>query len=193
MAAMSREFLIDGYNLLMQWSGARLAAGPGNLERARTALIRAIGASAGEAVTIVFDAHRPSKTGVERWHGNVRILFSAGYPDADTLIAELIRAHSHPKDLWVVSDDRAVQRQARRRRARVVPCADFESLLERPPVEATGVIEKPTVPADSAEWRETFAELEAPPATFEEEFRRDMSGPLTSEDGRDVRKRKNRP
>jgi len=45
------------------------------------------------------------------------IRYATDYPDADTLIEELIQQHDAPRRLLVVSSDHRIQRAARRRRA----------------------------------------------------------------------------
>lgn len=139
---MPMEWVIDGYNFLMARTGTRLRQGPGNLERARNALLAWLARHAPEPerLTIVFDApaDAPPRLGDGKTLvADMRVIYSIGYPDADGCIAELIRVHSAPKQLTVVSDDRAVQRSARRRGAHVQPCASFERMLlarpKRPP------------------------------------------------------------
>ncbi|MDZ7620505.1 MAG: NYN domain-containing protein, partial [Patescibacteria group bacterium] len=117
--------LIDGYNLLHATGLVARGFGPGTLERARLALLNFLAASLDTEqrprTTIVFDAGtRGPGLPREMVHGGLTVLFAAGYSDADTLIEELIRRHSAPRRLIVVSSDHQVQRAARRRRARAV-------------------------------------------------------------------------
>ena len=87
-----------------------------------------------EATVIVFDAKSPP-WGVSpvAYHRGITVHYASGYEDADELIQELIRQHSAPKKLTVVSSDRAVQQAATRRKARAVGSeAWYEELLSRP-------------------------------------------------------------
>lgn len=54
-----------------------------------------------------------------------RMLFAGGGASADDAIARIVDESSHPRRLTVVSNDRAVQRAARRRGARVLRADDF--------------------------------------------------------------------
>ncbi|MEA1952674.1 MAG: NYN domain-containing protein, partial [Planctomycetota bacterium] len=124
--------LIDGYNLIItvgimgrgvgQDRLGRDRLGQGNLERARLALLNFLAESLepGEVgrTTIVFDA-KNAPTGLPRvvLHRGLTVRFAARYPDADSLIEELIDEESAPRNLTVVSSDHRIQRAARRRRA----------------------------------------------------------------------------
>jgi predicted RNA-binding protein with PIN domain len=129
--------LIDGYNVLHAVGLLGGGVGPGGLERARGALLGLLAGSL-EAVeaaqtTIVFDAHHAppgAPTTVSR-HG-LTVRYAVGYPDADTLIEELIRTDSAPKRLTVVSSDRRIRRAAERRGAVTVDAETwYEQLLAR--------------------------------------------------------------
>ncbi len=117
--------LIDGYNLLHATGIVARGIGPGTLERARLALLNFLAASIEPdelaRTTVVFDAAgRLPGLPRELEHGGLKVLFAAGYADADTLIEELVRSHSAPRQLTVVSSDHRIQQAARRRRAHAV-------------------------------------------------------------------------
>ncbi len=114
------SLLIDGYNLLHA-SGVFGSGGRTSLESSREALLDWLGNILSDAqrrrTTIVFDA-RESLPGLPRWlekHG-LTILFSPRGREADDLLEELIRDHSAPRSLTVVSSDHRIHRAARRRR-----------------------------------------------------------------------------
>jgi uncharacterized protein len=117
--------LIDGYNLLHATGIVGRGAGPGGFERSRLALLNFLASSLDPAelaqTTVVFDAQE-APWGLPRVveHGGLTVHFAARHESADELIAALIRAASAPRRLVVVSSDRAVQRAARRRRAKAV-------------------------------------------------------------------------
>lgn len=134
---MPKRFLIiDGYNLLH-------AAGmmPGRIDgemlaRARSRLLRflegRITSSERERTTIVFDVNRTMAEVSEREtiHG-MTVLNAIAYPDADTLIEQLIREHSAPKQLVVISSDHRLHKAARVRKAKPIDSEDFYEELTR--------------------------------------------------------------
>ena len=71
---------------------------------------------------------RPAGAGSS--HGGIRVWFAREYPDADSLIEELVEDDTAPTHLVVVSSDRRLQAAARRRRARAVSC---EAVARRGP------------------------------------------------------------
>ncbi len=113
--------LIDGYNLLHA-SGVFGMGGRTPLEASREALLDWLGEVLSDAerqrTTIVFDAREapPGLPRSGRKHG-MRICFAPRGCEADELLEELIRDHSAPRSLIVVSSDHRIQRAARRRRA----------------------------------------------------------------------------
>ncbi len=117
--------IIDGYNLLNAAGILPRGVGPATLERARLALLNFLAESlqADELAqtVVVFDAAEPP-AGARRElvHRGLEVRFAARGQDADTLIERLIRLHSAPRRLTVVSSDHRLQRAARRRRAAAV-------------------------------------------------------------------------
>jgi predicted RNA-binding protein with PIN domain len=117
--------LIDGYNLLHASGILGRGRGRGALARSREALLNVLAESlpAGEIprTVVVFDAHDPP-WGLSRQadHRGLTIYFASRHADADTMIEELINAHSAPRKLVVVSSDHRVQRAAKRRRATAI-------------------------------------------------------------------------
>lgn len=57
--------------------------------------------------------------------GSVRVSYAGGGASADAAIERLVNESSHPRRITVVSNDREVQRAARRRGARVLRADDF--------------------------------------------------------------------
>ena len=119
-----RWFLIDGYNLLHA-SGVFGSVGRTSLESSREALLDWLGEVLSDVerqrTVIVFDA-RDAPPGLPRSgkkHG-LQIRFAPRGSEADDLLEELIRAHSSPRALIVVSSDHRLHRAARRRRATAV-------------------------------------------------------------------------
>lgn len=143
--------LIDGYNLLHAAGLARRRYGPGGLEKARRSLLAflagSLGAEASEA-TVVFDAASPpAGAAPQAEYQGITVLFAASHADADSLIEELIRSSSAPKQLTVVSGDHRVEQAARRRRARAITSEAFLEQLRRRPRHTP----KSSVPQEPAE------------------------------------------
>ncbi len=82
--------------------------------------------------TIVFDAKSRligDRPPLSRFRGEV--LFASDHDEADDLIEQLIRDHSAPKRLTVVTADRRIQQAARRRRAQVISSEEWLDGLEQ--------------------------------------------------------------
>lgn len=128
-------FLIDGYNLALSGGLARTLNGPGNAERARNSLLgwlaNRLTAVERSRTTIVFDAKPGSIEQKEVAVNEMRVLFAVDYPDADSMMEELIDKNSAPKNLTVVSGDQRIQIAARRRRALAIPSQIFHAQMER--------------------------------------------------------------
>jgi uncharacterized protein len=121
--------IIDGYNLLHASGVFGAARGPKGFEQSRTALldmlVDVLGDRAADTI-VVFDAARaPDGLPARLSHGGIRVWFAREYPDADSLIEELVEGDTAPGHLVVVSSDRRLQVAARRRRARAVSCEDW--------------------------------------------------------------------
>ncbi len=117
--------LIDGYNLLSAVGILARHVGPGSLQRARLALLNFLAESLdpGEIpqTTVVFDASdAPPDLPHTLTHRGLTVRFATQYEEADQLIEELIRTHSAPRRLCVVSSDHRLQRAARRRKAQPI-------------------------------------------------------------------------
>ena len=159
-------YLIDGYNLLHAMGVLHGQVGPTGLEKARLTLLGRLHGALGEAaaqVTVVFDAaHAPHGVAEEQSYHGIQVLFAVQQEQADDLIEDLIRRHSVPRRLTVVSDDHRIQLAARRRHCTVMKCADFLDEVERqrhdrpqPPAP----IKPETISEDeAAEWLRTFTD-----------------------------------
>jgi uncharacterized protein len=159
-------FLIDGYNLLNATGIPSRGRGPGNLERARQALLNTLVESLSPEelprTTVVFDASE-SPWGVAKQLElrGIMVMFAAKDDDADSVIERLIAANSAPKNLTVVSSDHRLQRAAKRRRATAIDSDIwFAQLLrdraaranaESPTANPTADVPKPTGPLSPGE------------------------------------------
>jgi len=137
------RIVVDGYNLMHQIVDSRLLGAPRGLERARARVIHRVRQMVPLAThrdtAIVFDASsgegRQGDAGTGPESGEVRVLFALEYPDADSMIEEIIRRHSSPARLTVVSSDRRLMDAARRRGASGIDCQTWldqqEELAEK--------------------------------------------------------------
>jgi hypothetical protein len=166
------RYVIDGYNLLHAMGLLGGKVGPHGLEKARLALLGHLSGRLGPAaaeVTVVFDAARaPPGAEPEQDHQGIRVFFAV-HREADDLIEELIRGHSAPRQLTVVSDDHRVRDAARRRQCAVLGCLDYleqagRARPVRPPAD-DGPAKPEGVSREEAErWLREFADLADDPA-----------------------------
>ena len=122
------RLLIDGYNVLHQSGLLGKGSGGAWLERGRKRLLDLIRESIDPSVLskthIVFDAYSSHSLATEITHyQEIKVHFSLGYENADALIEKLIREHSAPKTLIVVSSDHRIQRCAKAYRCRIYDSA----------------------------------------------------------------------
>lgn len=134
---MAKRFLIiDGYNFLHAAGMFPRRADGHTLDQARRRLFRFLEArlSPGERerARIVFDVRQNRREVPRQQHiAGLTILNAVEHPDADTLIEELIREHSAPRQLVVVSSDHRLQRAARARKAQAVKSEDFYEQMQQ--------------------------------------------------------------
>lgn len=182
-AVMSRDLLIDGYNLLHAAGLAPRTDRPGDLERARRALLRLIAgqmsADQRRRTTFVFDAKAPPPgAGHDDTHAEMRVRYALEQTEADDLIETIIAEHSAPRRLVVVSGDHRLHKAARRRKASAIDsdafldeCARRVYCRQTPRTEHETKPGAETSPAALAEWLSIFdvdphdlaAEVDRPP------------------------------
>ncbi len=177
-------FLVDGYNLLNA-CGVEAATGPPGtpeLDRARQGLLdflaEVLTAEEVGRTLVVFDAHGPWRKGkIKESYRGLSVRFAVQYPDADTLLEQLIARHAAPKRLTVVSSDHRVQRAARRRRAKFIDSEDWYAALcrrlrnrSRESRQGVSDAREPLDAADVENWLRTFGLS-----------RRDAEAPITAE------------
>jgi len=131
--------IIDGYNLLHASGVFGAGRGPRGFEQSRLALLDLLTGLLGPEATktiVVFDAaNAPDGLPGRHVYRGIRVWFAREYPDADSLIEELIADDNAPTSLVIVSSDRRLQAAARRRRASAVDCdawlADMKARTRR--------------------------------------------------------------
>jgi hypothetical protein len=155
--------IIDGYNLLHASGVFGDERGPRGFEKSRLALLDMLVDLLGDAAAntiVVFDAARaPDGLPARLNHGGIRVWFAREYPDADSLIEELLEDAEAPASLVVVSGDRRLQIAARRRRAQAVSSDDWlATMREQRRARGRKAETKPPEPgpADVEGWKRYF-------------------------------------
>ena len=110
---------------------------------------------AGRAMAVVCDGvQKPTEADYE---GEVELVYAGAGGDADSVIEKMIVESDAPRDLTVVSNDRRIQKAARRRRARSMTSERFLQLLvkstgsRKPPTDS-----KPRAIGSTDDWLDTF-------------------------------------
>lgn len=140
---MARILILDGYNII----GARGAMRRDRelLARERASLVREISVwGAGRdfsEIHLVFDGYPTDRDLLLVGSGGVRVVFSEGAGNADSVIVDL--AGRFRERAAVVSSDREVIREISRMGAEPVSSRDFLMRLGRPPAPG-----RPSVPDD---------------------------------------------
>jgi predicted RNA-binding protein with PIN domain len=154
-------YLIDGNNLLGSWGGPRGGDdGRGEVVRRVAAFCRARGARA----TVVFDG-QPLRPDFDRQElGNLTLLVPEAGQDADSVILDLVRRAARPKELIVVTSDKALYSSARTQGAQVLRAHEWNALaraaaVARPRRSDEGA-EKPEHEPDIEGWLERFGKRE---------------------------------
>jgi predicted RNA-binding protein with PIN domain len=154
--------IIDGYNLLHASGVFGVDRGPRGFEQSRAALLDLLVDLLGDAAAdtiVVFDAAQaPGGLPARHVHGGIRVWFAREYPDADSLIEELVEDDTAPGHLVVVSSDRRLQAAARRRRARAVGCDEWLAEAKAARRGRDAKPEKPAAPGpeDVEYWKRYF-------------------------------------
>jgi uncharacterized protein len=120
------SFLIDGNNL----NFALLDAEGSPVSRRRLCRMLEPLQAAGQEVCVVFDGPPPPGALAEQIAGPVHVEYAAPQ-SADRVLVELIRDHTAPRRLTVVSTDREIRQAARRRRCQSVTSEEFASFVHR--------------------------------------------------------------
>ena len=164
--------LIDGYNVMFAAGLMGRKFGPDGFRKVRTRflndLAHKIGPTEAHLTTVVFDAKKvPEGLPSQTRHKGITVVFAVNNPTADEQISELIKAHSDPKRLVVVSSDNQIKAAAKRRKATATTADDFLNRLSqaiqlRSDETKAALPEKPgsVSEAESAYWARELEELD---------------------------------
>ena len=158
------KLIIDGYNLLHASGVFGPTRGEGAFEQSRRALLDMLADLLGDEAAntvVVFDAARaPDGLPGRSTHRGIRVWFAREYPDADSLIEELVEDATSPH-LVVVSNDRRLQAAARRRRAKAMSCEEWlaEARTARRREQQAGDMKPPEPGPEGAEYWMRYFDL----------------------------------
>ena len=155
--------IVDGYNLLHASGVFGDERGARGFEQSRLALLDMLAdllGSDAEKTIVVFDAAKaPDGLPGRLTHKGIRVWFAREYPDADSLIEELVEDDNAPSSLRIVSSDRRLQLAAKRRRAGTITSEDWlteiKSAKRRRQMPPDAKPPEPS-PADVEAWKRYF-------------------------------------
>jgi predicted RNA-binding protein with PIN domain len=129
---MSLHFLIDGYNVIKQ---ADFLKDLPNLRCARMSLVKTIQArrltgSRNNQVTVVFDGRADFNFNQHQRKDQIKTVFSSD-ESADETIKRIVGESGNPKQIVVVTDDKAIAYFIRSNGARAMSVLDFLSRDKR--------------------------------------------------------------
>ena len=161
------RIIIDAYNLIFQCGlQPKNLDSPLALHRTRQRLLGELALRIDERsrkeVLLIFDAKNPRGHSTPDLNGlGFQVAYARDYEDADTMVIELLRQHSQPRQLLVVSSDHQIQTAATRRDATAIDADvwfDRLPLLSDPIAEESG--EKDIVLSDreTQDLIDTFSE-----------------------------------
>lgn len=146
---MPVQILIDGYNLLFTAGFEGRGRGRGWLGQARQRLLKHLEANLSPELIpntlVVFDVSAdvmkdrdrdldqvPGSTRGTTSTSGIQVTFAFDFEEADDMLENLIRKHSSPKNLTVVSSDNRIRKCALARRAISVGSDEFLDWLDHP-------------------------------------------------------------
>ena len=148
--------LIDGHNLIGKMPDIRLDD-PHDEEKLlrRISLYRA---RTRRKVLVVFDSGSDYKPGRKQKLAGLSVQYAPHGKSADQIIINRINKAQNPGQLLVVTSDRAIQRAAWQRRAKVVSAADFAAELVAPSTKAKPETEAILSEDEVEAWLKLFQE-----------------------------------
>jgi predicted RNA-binding protein with PIN domain len=146
-------YLIDGNNLLGSWGG------PVEGDDRRGEVVRRVLAFCRKKnvkATIVFDGHPLRHDLASQDLGPVSIRVPPTGEDADGVIRDLVERSAHPREIFVVTSDKALGSTVKLLGASVVRAHEWNTLERRLDQDAPPPAEKPEREDDVEGWLKTF-------------------------------------
>jgi len=158
--------LIDGYNVMHALGYLSQRTPANQLESARRRFLDFLAERvAGRNVNcaVVFDAaNAPAHVLAEIEYKGLTV-YSAKRQEADDLIEDLIRRHSAPKQLLVVSNDRRLRRAAERRGSMALGSTELLDWLDRPAAPEQSEEQEDRGAGAADDWLREFGHLDKDP------------------------------
>lgn len=148
--------LIDGHNLIGKMPGLSLDD-PNDEEKLLTRL-RAYRARTGKRLVVYFDAGAAYQSPARQSKGGITVRWAGSGRQADGLMMRDVRRHRNPRELTVVTSDRAIQHVARQEGARVIDSATFSAELSRSPITDSRGNDHPLSGEEVEEWLALFGQ-----------------------------------
>ena len=148
--------LIDGHNLIGKIPDLRLDD-PDDEEQLLVRL-RAYRARTGKRLVVYFDPGLTYQSPARRSKGGISVRQAGTGQRADDLIIRDLRRHHNPRELTVVTSDRAIQNAAQQQHARVIEAATFAGELSLPRKEEDSLETPPLLEEEIQEWLAIFGQ-----------------------------------
>jgi predicted RNA-binding protein with PIN domain len=145
-------YVVDGNNLLGSWGGPRGEDGRSEVVRRVAAFCRARGARA----TVVFDGQPLRADMSEQTLGPLTLRVPPEGRDADDVIRDIVDHAEQPRDLIVVTSDKALYSYVKTRGASVLRAHEWNALERRVTPAAKDGAEKPERETDVEGWLKRF-------------------------------------
>ena len=162
------HLIVDGYNVLFaiaRHAGQSVAEALMEAQRRLLSELTVYTRQTGETVTVIFDSARGTGgASHEERHGRVRVRYAHPPRTADDDIRRLVEMNPKPRSLLVVTSDRELGADCRRRGARVVGSMSFfrdltrHTEADRDEEEEMLLKTQPPTPAEVREWLRKFGE-----------------------------------
>ncbi len=149
--------LIDGHNLIGKLSDISLS--DQDDEAQLLFKLRQYRARTGHSIFVFFDSGGGFRLGEKKKQGGITIQYAPSGKIADQLIIKHLRKAKNPREIMVVTSDRAIQRVARQVEARNVSSDDFANTLNAAP-QSTTTQDIKLSDDEIDEWLAIFGELE---------------------------------
>ncbi len=119
--------LIDGHNLIGKLPDVSLSDADDEAQLIEK--IMRYRARTGRRVTIVFDSGGAYKLSATKRRGGITVRYAPHGITADSLIIKQLRRERNPKEVLVITSDRAIQRAAAQVGARIMSSPAFAEVL----------------------------------------------------------------
>ena len=146
--------LIDGHNLIAKLPDINL--NEADDEEKLLLKLRQYRARTGRKIRVVFDPGSSFNLASKRSKGGITVQYAPYGKTADEVIIKRLHKARNPKQILVVTSDRAIERVARGVQARILSSTDFAQALNAPPVSETEETDVALSKEEVNEWLAIF-------------------------------------